>query len=295
VRSVMGHSEAVLVINTQSRRGQRLYTKAKQELERQGIGLAAAYPVRDASRIVTVVEDVIAKGHKFIIVGGGDGTISSVVSLFAHTDLLLGLLPTGTANNFARANRIPLDLKGSVAVLAKGRVKKVDLGHINETYFTNAVSIGVTSAIHRSSPDQMKRYLGRTGYLMVALGRLASYHSFHSRLNLDGAIIEAHALDIRIANGPFHGGLQAVEGASVESGELVVRIIKGPSKWALGHVWMRIALGRRIDPSLVQTHRACQIEISTEPGQFVSVDGEVVTKTPVQVSVAPAALNLLVP
>jgi diacylglycerol kinase family enzyme len=77
-------TDAALVVNTQSRRGQRLYAQAKEQIGRKGINLAESHPVRDASRLASVVADVVARGHRFVIVGGGDGSISSVVSTFAN-------------------------------------------------------------------------------------------------------------------------------------------------------------------------------------------------------------------
>ncbi|MBM6592854.1 diacylglycerol/lipid kinase family protein [Microvirga pudoricolor] len=287
--------EAVLVVNTQSRWGQRYYDMAKREIERQGIRLTEAYPVRDAARIVGIVEEAIGRGHRFIVVGGGDGTVSSVVSLLAGRDIVLGILPMGTANNFARANGIPLGLEGAARVLAQGAVARVDLGRINQECFTNAVSIGVTSAIHRSSSDAMKRHLGRSGYLMVALSRLRSYRAFACRLVLDGKPVCLETLDLRIANGPYHGGLVALPEARMDSGRLVVRAIKGASPWVLGRMWMQIALGRTRDPDLLDVFEAREIEIATEPEQFVSVDGEALTRTPVRIGVLPAALRLKVP
>jgi YegS/Rv2252/BmrU family lipid kinase len=292
--------EAVLVVNTQSRRGQALYGKAREEMERQGIAIREAYPVRDAARIKAIVEEAIAGGHRFIVVGGGDGTVSSLVSLFAGTDLVLGLLPLGTANNFARANRIPLNLAGAVRVLAEGRVASVDLGHVDFGHaggsaFTNAVSIGLTSSIHRGAPDGVKRSLGRAGYLMVALARFRSSEPFAARLVLDGREVAVRALDIRVANGPYHGGFPALPEASLDSADLVVRVIEGPSPWVLGRVWMRIVLGRPVDPSLVRIFHARTIALTAEPEQFVSVDGEVVAQTPARITVLPGALRLMAP
>jgi YegS/Rv2252/BmrU family lipid kinase len=295
VQGSIGNREAVLVVNTQSRRGRRFYAPAKKELQRQGVRLAAAYPIRDASRIMAVVDEVAAKGCRFIIIGGGDGTVSSVMSSFAAKDVCLGLLPMGTANNFARANGIPLDLKSAAKVIARGSIAHVDLGQVDGRYFTNAVSIGLTSAIHRNSPDMIKRLLGRVGYLLVGALRFARHQAFRCRMRIDEETVEVDALDLRVVNGPFQGGIRIVDEASVQSGDLLVRIIKGPGKWALGRAWGHLVLGVRDDPLSIPTIRGRQIDISATPPQYVSVDGEVVTQTPVRISIAPGALQIIVP
>jgi YegS/Rv2252/BmrU family lipid kinase len=287
--------DAVLIVNTQSRRGERLYAKAKRAIAQRGIGLAESYPVRDASRIPAVVAEAVAQGYRFIVVGGGDGTVSSSVASLADRDVVLGLLPMGTANNFARANGIPLDLAGAVDVLVSGRIAAVDLGRVEQTAFTNAVSIGITSAIHRGSPDRLKRHFGRIGYMLAASRQFTAFRPFRCRLLFDGNPVETDAIDVRIANGPFQGGLRVVTEAHVDSGDLAIRVIKARSPWGLARVWIGKGLGRTADPDLVATYRAREIEISAVPPQDVSVDGEVVTRTPVRVSVDPGALRLLVP
>ena len=115
---------AVLVVNTRSRYGAHAYSEAKRLLAEAGIALDAAYPVRNAERLQEIVREEIAKGRKFIILGGGDGTISSVVDHFAYTKVVFGVLPLGTANSFARTLGIPLDLTGAIDVLVNGKVAK---------------------------------------------------------------------------------------------------------------------------------------------------------------------------
>ena len=112
---------AVLVVNTRSRHGARAYSEAKRRLAEAGMALDAAYPVRDAERLPEIVREEIAKGRKFIIIGGGDGTISSVVDHFAYTSVVFGVLPLGTANSFARTLGIPLDLRAQSMSWSTGR------------------------------------------------------------------------------------------------------------------------------------------------------------------------------
>ena len=91
---------AVLVVNTRSRHGARAYSEAKRRLAEAGIALDAAYPVRHAERLPEIVREEIAKGRKFIIIGGGDGTISSVVDHYAYTSVVFGVLPTRHGQQF---------------------------------------------------------------------------------------------------------------------------------------------------------------------------------------------------
>ena len=286
---------AVLVVNTRSRQAARAYSDAKRRLVEKGITLDASYPVRNAERLPEIVREEIAKGSRFIIVGGGDGTVSSVVDHFAYTNAVFGLLPLGTANSFARTLGIPLDLPGTVDVLVNGRVADVDLGKINDDYFANGSSIGMPAIVGRSTPHRLKRWLGRGAYALVGASSFSHYAPFRCTITVDGRKHAFDALDIRIANGGYQGGVLVAPEAHLESGRIVVHILEGPSKWALAREWARVALGLPFAPGKMTDLQADGLTIATVPPQHVAVDGEVITRTPIDVSVARNALLLVAP
>ena len=286
---------AVLIVNTRSRRGQRLFTEAKESLSQAGLDLTQTYPVRDPSRVVDIVQDAVGRKNRLVVVGGGDGTLSSVVGAFAHKEAVLGIIPMGTANNFARALGIPLDVNSASGVIASGKVGRVDLGKINDDYFTNAISLGISASLHGAGTQRMKRYLGRLGYLLAATARFSVHRAFRVELALGDRVIEKEVQDLRVANGPFNGGVRAVEGADVRSGELLIRAVTGGSKWALARTWARIEAGRELDDACVELVHARSFQLDAFPRQSVSVDGEVVTLTPVRLSLEAEALRVMVP
>jgi YegS/Rv2252/BmrU family lipid kinase len=288
---------AVLVVNTRSRSGRDLYGDARKLLTANGLQIEAAYPVRDPVRLPEIVQGAIAQGHKLVIVGGGDGTISSVVDYFAYRDVALGILPLGTANSFARTLGIPLDLAGAAAILTGGgRVADVDLGRINEDYFANTAAIGLPASVGRNIPYSVKRWLGKLGYLLTGAVLFARHKPFRAVLTEGRREIARidDALDILIANGPYQGGVLVADEAHPESHDLVIRIVKGGRKTNLLRIWMGSASRRRA-ADIAKVVRASDLVIETDPPHYVSIDGEVVTRTPVRVSVARQALLLMVP
>jgi YegS/Rv2252/BmrU family lipid kinase len=288
---------AVLVVNIRSRSGRDLYGDAKRLLTRDGLRLDAAYPVRDPVRLPAIVQGAVAQGHRLIIVGGGDGTISSVVDYFAYRDAVLGILPLGTANSFARALGIPLDLAGAAGILTGGgKVADVDLGRIDGDYFANTAAIGLPALVGRALPHSLKRYLGKAGYILTGAVLFARHKPFRVVLT-SGRREIAHiddALDILIANGPYQGGVKIADEAHPESRDLVIRIVKGPSRANLLKTWLRPGLNHRA-ADFTEIIRASDVMIETDPPHYVSIDGEVVTRTPVRVSVARQALMLMAP
>jgi YegS/Rv2252/BmrU family lipid kinase len=295
--TIRSERRAVLVVNTRSRRGRDLYADAKRLLTRDGLQIEAAYPVRDPVRLPEIVQGAIAQGHKLVIVGGGDGTISSVVDYFAHRDAVLGILPLGTANSFARALGIPLDLAGAAAILTGGgKVADVDLGRINEDYFANTAAIGLPASVGRNMPHGVKRWLGKLGYILVGAVLFARHKPFRAVLMAGRQEIARidDALDILIANGPYQGGVRVADEAHPESRDLVIRIVKGGRKTDLLRTWL-LPASRRRAADFTEIVHASDLVIETDPPHYVSIDGEVVTRTPVRVSVARQALLLMVP
>src|SRR5687768_14019971 len=101
--------EAVLIVNAHSRKGEKLFRHAQAKLKAAGIDLIAAHAVKDPSRLTQVVIAAIDEGAPMVIIGGGDGSLSSAVDHLVDRDCVFALLPFGTANSLARTLGIPLD------------------------------------------------------------------------------------------------------------------------------------------------------------------------------------------
>lgn len=294
---IQREKRAALVVNTRSRRGQASYKTAKRLLEERGIALGAAYPVRDPSRFPEIVAQCVAEGYPLVILGGGDGSISASMDSFADRPVALGLLPLGTANSFARTLGIPVDLARAVDVIASGKLVDVDLGRINGACFANGAAIGLPSTIARVVPHNLKKIAGRLGYLMVAAGMLPRHKPFRCTIAFqDGRRLDVpEAVEIRIANGAYEGGVLIAREADVESGDLILYIVKGSSLLRLAIVWAQLAVGLTPSPAHFVTMRGTRFAVTTEPPHYVAIDGEAVTKTPIKVDVVRQGLCLMAP
>lgn len=109
-KCIKAERTAALVVNTHSRKGERLFVQALDRLTARRISLVASYPVKDPAHLPDVVKDLVHRGCKLLIVGGGDGTVSSIVDALAYQDVVLGLLPLGTSNSFAHPFGLPQSL-----------------------------------------------------------------------------------------------------------------------------------------------------------------------------------------
>jgi YegS/Rv2252/BmrU family lipid kinase len=288
--------EAVLIVNTRSRRGQRLFREAAVKLEAAGIRLIAKHSIRDpGDDLIPTMHEAVRGGAPMVIVGGGDGSLSCTVDEVVDRDCVFALLPLGTANSFARTLGIPLDLDGAVRTIATGKRRRVDVGAIDDDYFANASSIGLSPMIGCTIPHNLKKYLGRPGYLLWSLWCLARFKSFELVVEGPQGTERLRALEVRIANGPYHGGIEVVEGAEVDSGEIVVEAVSGRARTTLAGNWIRLLLGLPKKERQVRQFRGRSLKLATNPPLPISIDGEVLARTPVTARVAQRAIQVVVP
>jgi YegS/Rv2252/BmrU family lipid kinase len=287
--------EAVLIVNAHSRRGRDLFRSAVEKLREAGVTLTASYAVRNPDKLIPKVREAVRQGAPMVIVGGGDGSLSSVVDEVVDRDCVFALLPLGTANSFARTLGIPLELDGAIRTIATGRRRRIDLGMIDEDYFANCAAMGLSPMIGEGIPHQLKRYLGRVGYLIWASWCLARFHAFRLTVRGDGIDETLWATEVRIANGGHHGGVELIESAELDSGQIVVQAVVGRRASSL--VWDWFAKYWKL-PARHRTTRefhGTRLTIETRPRQRISIDGEVLAKTPVVAQVAQCAIEVVVP
>lgn len=286
--------QAVLVVNAHSRKGHAAFDEARSKLAAAGVELIACHAVDDPADMEDVVKSAIAAAP-MVIVGGGDGSLSSTVDHFLGQDTVFAILPLGTANSFARTLGVPLDLDGAIDVIATGCARRIDLGCIDGDYFVNAAALGLSPMIADTVPHTLKRYLGRVGYLGWALRCAVKFRPFRLTVIQDGARQRLWATEVRIANGTHHGGAEMIESAELDSGEIVVQAVTGKSVTALAWSWFAILFKLSGREQTVTEYHGREIRIETRPRLNISIDGEIAARTPVTVTVARGAIEVAAP
>ncbi len=291
------HTErsAVLIVNTHSRRGERLFRAALDALQRRGLSINASYPVGNPVRLPDTVREAIARGTPLVIVGGGDGTISSVVDYFADQDVVLGILPLGTGNSFARTLGIPLSLDGAIDVVVDGKLVDVDLGMVGTDYFANVATIGFSAEVVRRASRRLKRYLGVFAYALAGVEILFSHRSFLCRMAVGDNIEVVRTHQVIIANGSFYGLRRLTAEAGADNRQLTVFTMADLNRWQMLKVWIDVLRGKRAAPAMARYLTTPELSIDTEPQQPIDVDGELITHTPARFRVAPEALKVMAP
>jgi YegS/Rv2252/BmrU family lipid kinase len=286
--------QAILIVNTASRKGADAFVPARDKLIAAGLTLIEARAVDDPSELAGEVTSAIDRAP-MVILGGGDGTLSKAIDYFLGKDVVFAFLPLGTANSFARTLGVPLDLDGAIDVIANGTERKIDLGCIDGDYFLNNAAMGLAPLVAESVPKGLKRALGRLGYLIWAGWSAANFNAFRLTVHDGRHRHRLWATEVRIANGRFHGGLELIEDADLESGQIIVQAVEGRSVWRLGQSYAASALKTAGRNETLREFRGRKMRIETRPKMRVSIDGEVGPETPFEVSVAPEAIRIAAP
>lgn len=286
--------QAILIVNAASRTGAEAFAEARAKLEAAGIELLAAKALKNPKSIDRAVKQAIGQAP-MVIVGGGDGTLSSTIDYFKDHETVFALLPLGTANSFARALGIPLELEGAVDVIANGWRRRIDLGCVNGDYFGNSAAIGLSPMIAKTVPHKLKKYLGRIGYGLWAAKVGFKFRPFKLTVGNGRTVATVWATEVRIANGGFFGGVEMVEEAELDSGEIIVQIVTGRSSGNLAKSWFYNMLRLRHRDQWQAEIRARKVSLETDPVMDVTIDGEIATKTPITVTIAPNAVAIAAP
>jgi len=291
---------AALIVNTRARQGRQQVDHARRLLAAGDVPIAKTYALRGSSHLSGAVRGALDAGCDLIILGGGDGTVSAAVDLLAHRRAVLGLLPLGTANDFARTLGIPDDLEGACATIARGKVVDIDLGRADDLYYVNVASIGLGARVITRVSPWLKRVAGSLAYPVAAVRALVGFRPFAATLTFPGS---DHApatfprlLQIGVGNGRFYGGGAGVApDAGIDDGTFDVYAIEWAGWRGLAGLALSFRSGRFVHRATVHHYETAAVRIETERTLATNVDGELVDQTPVLFTQARDALRVLVP
>ncbi|MDT0167271.1 lipid kinase [Actinotalea sp. AC32] len=290
---------AALVVNAGARRG-TTPDDARDALLRARVPLTSTHAIRPGDDLEQILRDLMTDPPDLLVVGGGDGSLSCAAGVVAHTRTVLGVLPLGTANDFARTLDVPADLAGAVATIAEGKVVDVDLGRADGRPFVNVASAGLSVGVTDALSPGLKKRLGPLAYPVAAVVAFRHHRPFTARLEFpdgDHPPLELDdLLQVSVGNGRhFGGGATVAPDADLDDHQLDVTVVE---KGRLAdHVSIAALLrtGRFIEHDKVH-HRATRtVRLVTDTPQRLNMDGELVGETPVTFTVERNAVHVVVP
>lgn len=303
VRSKLDHTAAIrenrraaVVVNTKSRRGRKHFAEVVRLIREAGFSPLGVFPVDDPRRLRARLDEALGLGPDLLIVGGGDGTLSSSIKHIAHRDVALGVLPLGTTNNFARSLGLPLTRAGAVRVFTEGKVADIDLGLCGDRPFANLASFGVSVEVAGTVKPWLKRMAGRAAYPLTALTILPGHTPFRAFITVEGRRHELLTHQLNIANGRFHGGWQIASDISIDNRNLVAyQLGSGKRLRLLGETFLRATTGKWRSLAGGPFVVGKEMLLETDPPMAADIDGEVRLMTPLVIKTIPNGVRVMVP
>lgn len=283
----------LLLVNPASRQGGAAFA-IPPLLEAEGVRVRVgkANSREDVGRLIeAAAEEVDA-----VVVGGGDGSLNAALPALLRTGLPLGVLPLGTANDFARTVGIPADPRAAVAVIAAGATRRVDLGSVNGHPFLNVASLGLSSDLAERLTGAGKRRWGRLSYPVAALSVLAKARPFRAMIVAKDRAVRVKTYQIAVGNGRYYGGgLPVRHDACVADGRLDLYSLEFKAVGRLLLSALAFRRGRHGAWREVRDVQCTRFQVRTRRPRPVNLDGELLTLTPARFNLLPLALAVYAP
>jgi YegS/Rv2252/BmrU family lipid kinase len=253
------------------------------------------HATRAPGHAVELAREAAASGASVVFSCGGDGTINEVLNGIAGTASALGVLRGGMGDVFGKEAGIPRPPEQALRVLVDGERRRFDLGRADHRYFLVMAGVGFDADVVRAVPGLPKKLLGSTSYVLWGAAVIARYRPRDVRLRIDGEEMDAHLYWLLLGNTRSYGGVINIAGhARADDGRLDAFLFEGSGIRRIAATSARI-LRHRLHGAPGVTNRAVeQLEVLTE-GLPVQIDGEYIGLTPMRFSVAPAAVDILLP
>jgi YegS/Rv2252/BmrU family lipid kinase len=227
----------------------------------------------------------------------GDGLIGAVADALRGTDAgVLGVLPGGRGNDFARVAGIPRDPVAACDVIAHGVERPLDLGEADGRAFIGIASLGFDSDANRIANEAPSR-LGSVAYLYAAVRALLGWRPATFRVEVDGRELSFRGWSVGAANSKaYGGGMYAAPGAEFDDGLLDVVFLRETSKpYFVRAVLPRIFKGSHVELDAVEVLRGVEVRVSADRPFTVYADGDPIGELPITMRAVPAALRVLLP
>ncbi len=249
-----------------------------------------------------ISRDAAARGYQAVVAAGGDGTLNEVVNGIVGSDLLLGVLPLGVGNVWAReigvptAMAFPPDLRMAAEKLTSGRVYRVDVGKANERYFLLWAGVGFDASVAEALDHRLKKRLGAVAFLLAGAKALETLSASAVRITVDQHERSRDVVLVEVSNAQTYASIaRLATEACLDDGLLDVTVFRGRGRLDAARHLGALLLGRhRLHPQ-VEELRGREVSITSERPLSLHLDGEPAGTTPVDVSVEPRALRAIVP
>jgi YegS/Rv2252/BmrU family lipid kinase len=249
----------------------------------------------DVERGVRLTQD---DEYSAIAVAGGDGTINKVINAMVAIgiDLPVGIFPWGTANDLAAYFGIQRDIKKCCRNMIGGKIRKADLGKINDKYFINVAAGGLLTDVSQKIDINLKNTLGKLAYYIKGIEQLPNFKPISAEFVTPTRVINEKIYLFMVLNGCSAGGFnQLAKDALIDDGKLDVIAVRACPLIELLGLFIKILRGEHLSDSNLIYLRTDKLRINCLTHVETDVDGEPGPLFPVDISIIPGVMRFFVP
>ncbi len=215
-----------------------------------------------------------------ILVSGGDGTLSEVVTglMGCEKRPVIGYLPSGTTNDFARTLGLPKKPERAAKLILTEEPIPVDVGSFADDYFIYIASFGAFTEVSYQTPGKLKKVFGHLAYILEGVKSLGSIHPYHIKIDCDGKETEGDYIFGMVTNstsvGGFHFRKQALFDVKLDDGKFEVTLIHMPKNARDIQQIIHDLLGQNLNSPYFDIFKASQLKILSQQEIPWTLDGE---------------------
>lgn len=227
-----------------------------------------------------------------VVVAGGDGTVNFTLNRMKEKelDIPIGVIPAGTANDFAGAIGMSKDPLKAAEQIATGEIICVDCGKVNEIYFVNIFSFGLFTTTSQRTPDEQKHRWGKLAYIAEGIKELRRMRKIPLEIRADGEHFSLDTLIALIFNGETAGGFRLARRSSIQDGHFECLLLEKRNFLHACWTMVRYLLGG--DPKAIRHLHVRTLEIHSTVNELTDVDGQRGAEFPLSVRCLEGALRI---
>jgi diacylglycerol kinase (ATP) len=259
---------------------------------------------KDSADLASQAQQAIQAGVGTLFAMGGDGTVQALVNATFAANLVLGIIPAGGGNDFAKALGFPRDPIAALELALAGEPRAVDLVRVRtsegkDRLYLGGGGVGLDAESAKHASGRYRNWPGRWRYVAAALLAFQTHRALEVRIVLDeeeAAAKRGKLLLASVLNTPTLGaGIRLAPEAQIDDGLLELILIEELRRSQILGILPGLLFSGKLDIPQLSRFTVRRVRIETEPAALFHGDGEILGSTPVEIEVMPAALTVLAP
>lgn len=272
--------------------GREVVEAIGDRLRRRGVHVVDLVAA-DRTTALAAAETAVLDGAERLIVVGGDGLVHLAVQAVAASDTVLGIVPAGTGNDFARGLGLPTEIDAATDA-ALGEARPIDGMRIGDHWAASVATLGFSVDVNRRA-NELRWPRGERRYAVATVLRLPGLAALDLEVDVDGTRHRIAATLVAVANTAFFGGgMEIAPGADPADGRLELVTIGDVGRLTLLRVFPKVFEGAHLERPEVEVRSGQRITLTVAAAHETEVwaDGEPLTATPVEFEAVPGALTV---